>query len=275
MKHIEDISALVDLLLSSKTFHSLILEGAPGWGKSSAVASIFGERQISFVSLGSYTTPMRLFQIISENENAILVLDDCAGLFGDSVAMSLLKAATWPSSVGEGTRAVAWNSSSDKVSKRVSNFAGKIVLLANCIPAGSDTAAFISRSLHYCIAPSTNDMEVMIRQVARSGTFLNSEQAIQVADYLIQVGKETDFRGVNLRTLQLGYELASTGREDWATLFRRILPSPDCTKLAFMSASNLGSVEEQFREFHRATGLSRRTFFNYRARAALGSNAES
>lgn len=267
MKHIEDIGALTELLLSSKNFHSLVIEGAPGWGKSTTVEKILQERRISFVTLGSYTTPLRLFTFLSENPKGTIVVDDCAGIFGDVIAMSILKAATWPSSGTEGTRLVTWGTTSEKVDVQEFFFDGKIILLTNLVPSSGDGTAFISRSLHYSITPSTEDMESIVRSVASSGAFIDSKTAGDVADCLIEQAKKSDFRGVNLRTLRMGYELAVSGRNDWKDLFQKLLPPADPTRLAYISSSSSNiSVEEQFREFHRATGLSRRTFFYYRQR---------
>ena len=268
MKHIEDIRALIDLLITSKNFHSLVIEGAPGWGKSTAVEKVLQDKNISFVTPGSYTTPLRLFSFLSENQKATVVIDDCAGIFGDSIAMSVLKAATWPSSGTDGTRLLSWGTTSEKVAVQEFFFDGKIILLTNLVPAGGDGLAFISRSLHYSITPSAEDMENIVRAIASSDRFTDGGLASEVAACLIEQGKKSDFRGVNLRTLHMGYELATSGRGDWKELFVKLLPTADPTRLAYIesSSSNI-SVEEQFREFHRQTGLSRRTFFYHRARS--------
>jgi hypothetical protein len=225
VKHVEDIRSLMDLLLASDNFHSLVVEGAPGWGKSSSVERVLTDKNLKFTAIGSYTTPLRLFEILCENSSGVVVIDDCAGIFGDSIAMSILKAATWASSGTEGTRLVTWSSSSEKVRNNAFFFEGKIVLLANAIPVTGDGAAFTSRSLHYCITPSPVDMETLIWSVASSGHFSNLEVAQSVASLLLERAKTSDFRGVNLRTLQLGYELANSGQSNWKELYERILPS--------------------------------------------------
>jgi|JI10StandDraft_1071094.scaffolds.fasta_scaffold306259_2 hypothetical protein len=265
MKHIEDIRALLDILLSSGSFHSLILEGAPGWGKSSTVENLFRQKGTPFVALGSYTTPLSLFKFLSENPQANVVIDDCAGIFGDAIAMSILKAATWPSSGSEGTRLISWGTTSEK-GEPPFFFDGKIVLLTNMVPKSGDGAAFTSRSLHYCIAPGPIEMEGLLRSVASSPSFPDSDLAREVADVLIDHARAANFQGINLRTLRLGYELAQSKMDNWRELFQRVLPAPDPFRIAYLSTANGGTVEEQFKLFHRATGLSRRTFFYYRSR---------
>lgn len=267
MKHVDDIRALIDLLVTSKDFHSLVIEGPPGWGKSSSVELALTEKQRPFKTLGSYSTPLRLFLFLSENADKLLVIDDCAGIFGDPVAMSILKAATWPSSGTEGARLVCWGSSSDRIQAKEFFFEGKIIILTNSLPSRGDGSAFSSRSLHYSIVPSISDMENFILEVSKTPAFPNGELANEAAKHLLECGRASDFSGVNLRTLRLGYELAASGRSDWKAIFTRLLPKPDQTRLAFSLASETnGSVEQQYREFHRATGLSRRTFFYYRSR---------
>jgi len=267
VKHLEDMRALVDLLLASSNFHSLIVEGAPGWGKSSAIDKLLREKSISFVALGSYTTPLRLFQFLEKNPNGLVVIDDCAGIFGDSIAMSILKAATWPSSGSDGTRLVTWGTTSEKLSTQEFFYDGKIILLTNLVPESGDGAAFTSRSLHYCVTPGPLEMEELIHSVASTpSVFPNTALANEVANVLIERGRAANFRGVNLRTLQLGYEMANTNPASWKILFQRLLPTADPFRLAYLSTSTTGTVEDQFREFHRATGLSRRTFFYYKSR---------
>ena len=268
MKHIDDIRALTELLLGSKNFHSLVIEGAPGWGKSTTVEKILQEKQIPFVTLGSYTTPLRLFSFLSENSKRTVVVDDCAGIFGDIIAMSILKAATWPSSGTEGTRLVTWGTTSEKVGTQDFFFEGKVILITNAVPSSGDGMAFVSRSLHYSITPSIQDMEYIVRTAASSPVFSNQNAAAVAANCLIEQGRKADFRGVNLRTLHLGYELAASGRSDWKELFLKLLPAADPIQLAYLKSSDADtSVEQQFRDFYQLTGLSRRTFFYYRQRA--------
>ncbi len=271
MKHVEDIRALTDILLSSSNFHSFVIEGAPGWGKSTTVERVLGEKGIAFKALGSYTTPLALFKFLSQNPKELLVIDDCAGIFGDTIAMAILKAATWPSSGSDGTRLVSWATTSERVKLDSFFFDGKIILLTNSTPTSGDGRAFASRSLHYCVASSVSDMELIILSMATSSKFTDQTKAQEVAQTLIERGKQTDFRGVNLRTLQMGYELATADRPDWRDLLLKVLPTPDPTHLAYLLSSEEGTVEAQFREFHRQTGLSRRTFFYHRARATNAS----
>jgi hypothetical protein len=266
LKHVEDIRALTDILLSSSNFHSFVIEGAPGWGKSTTVERVLAEKGVPFKALGSYTTPLALFKFLSQNQKELLVIDDCAGIFGDTIAMAILKAATWPSSGSDGTRLVSWATTSERVKLDSFFFDGKIILLTNSTPTSGDGRAFASRSLHYCITPTTSDMEAIVLSTAESSRFVDQTRAQKVAQCLLERGRQTDFRGVNLRTLQMGYELATSGRPDWLSLFLKVLPTPDPTHLAYLISSREGTVEAQFREFHRQTGLSRRTFFYHRAR---------
>ncbi len=270
MKHIEDIRVLMDLLLNSKTFHSLIVEGVPGWGKSTAIEGLLRKKMLPFVILGSYTTPLRLFTFLSENPNRIVVIDDCAGVFGDAIAMSILKAATWPSSGSEGTRLISWGTTSDKIAAEAFLFKGKVILLTNLVPKSGDTAAFMSRSLHYRISPEPQEVEQLLSSIAScTSEFPNQDLSREVVSFLTERASSGGFDEVNLRTLKLGYELATSTPEDWKELFLRVLPAPDPNHAVVMSLSSLGSVEDQFREFHRRTGLSRKTFFYHRSRLLI------
>ncbi len=71
---------------------------------------------------------------------------------------------------------------------------------------------------------------------------------------------------ISLRTLEMGYELARANPNGWKILLARLLPAETpLTVLADLKQKRI-SVQDQVREFVRLTGLSRRTFYNYRNR---------
>jgi len=78
---------------------SLILQGHPGLGKSHVVQEALNSANkilgIDYVVVKGHLTTMQLFRILAEYraKGKVVVLDDCDCLFGDEVALGILKAA--------------------------------------------------------------------------------------------------------------------------------------------------------------------------------------
>ena len=78
---------------------SLILQGHPGLGKSHVVQEALNSANkilgIDYVVVKGHLTTMQLFRILAEYraKGKVVVLDDCDCLFGDEIALGILKAA--------------------------------------------------------------------------------------------------------------------------------------------------------------------------------------
>lgn len=278
MKHVETIKAFIQTLQNSENFHALVIQSAPGWGKSTTVDTALRDLGLIAVSVGSYATSLHIYNILCKNPDGLIVLDDCAGLLGDVKAMSILKAATWLSS-GHGvsdlangqSRRVSWGSTSEKVEQPFVDFSGKLILLTNVLPAGKETEAFLSRCLNYQIGISENDIKEMLVSASQSKLhFANTSLALEVAQFLIDEQGLIDLMGVNLRTLKLGYDLAATHPGGWKELFRHLLPKAVKVKdeLSTIFTSGLTTKEQQAR-FLAKTGKSLRSYYNYKRKLGL------
>lgn len=267
MQHLEDIKSLVRTLQLSQNFHALVIESPPGWAKSSTVEALLKGAGIDFMSLGSFSTPLNLYNSICENPQRLLLLDDCAGLFGEAPAMAILKAATWSSVGSLGGRRVTWGSSSGRAKQPNVDFTGKIILLTNAVPMGKDMDAFISRTLYLKLSLQPDDITNLLLLAAKSTEhYDNIELSSAVASHLLGT---FDLSKLNLRSLKMAYEIAKTNPVNWKSLLERLLPSDSAKGIASKLVGSDIPVEAQAREFTRLTGLSRRTFFNYRQYDAL------
>lgn len=269
MKHLQDIKLYMKTLMNSEQFHALIVQSPPGWAKSTTINECLSSLKVNWKSIGSYSTPLFFYNSICENPDKVLVLDDCAGLFDNLTAMSLLKAATWPIQ-GTGDRIISWGSMSEKVRKPFANFKGKLILLTNVMPKGSDSEAFLSRSMFYNIAFTRQNVAGMLTEAAKQKRFYsNTKVAKQVATFLVDNLDRRDYTRFNLRTLQQGYELARVEPKRWKAAFEQLLPRVEPNELVKQLAGTADSVEDQCRYFMNNTGLSRRTYFNYRTQHGL------
>lgn len=272
MKHIETIKALIKTLKNSENFHALVVHSAPGWGKSTTIDLALKELQMNSVSAGSYATPLHIYKMLCQNPKGLIVFDDCAGLFGDTRAMAILKAATWQTSGhSQGSRRVAWGSSSDKVDHPFVDFSGKLILLTNILPAGTETEAFLSRCLSYRIGISESEVKEMLLSASQSAEYFgNTDLALQVAQFLLEMKNRIDLLRVNLRTLKMGYELAATHPDSWRELFQQLLPRVSQFKDQISEILTSGlTTREQEAKFLAATGKSRRSFYNYKKKMGM------
>ncbi len=275
MKHVETIKAFIKTLMNSESFHALVVQSPPGWGKSTTIDLALGGLAVDAVAAGSYATPLHIYNTLCRHPDSIVVFDDCAGLFSDQKSMAILKAATWQSSghsaTAQNSRRIAWGSTSDKAEQPSMDFSGKLILLTNVVPAGKETEAFLSRCLSYRISIGDDEVKQMLLSVAASSThFPKSELALDVARFLIADSTRADLTKLNLRTLKMGYDLAATHADAWRELFVHLLPrkSEPSDLISQLLQSGL-SAKEQEAKFISTTGMSRRTFFNQKKRLGL------
>jgi hypothetical protein len=277
MKHVETIEILIQTLVQSETFHALVVESPPGWSKSTTIDAALKRLSTPFKAMGSYTTALHFYNTLAEHSRSIIVLDDCAGLFGDPKTMAILKGATWPSSGGSGpstARRIAWGSTSEKVSTPQFDFSGKIILLTNLLPSGKETQAFLSRCLNFRITFTDSQVKKMILDAALSAQhFAITEIAGRVAQFIASQGDRIDYAQVNLRTLRLGYELAITQPHGWMEVLPHLLPTKAVGREVAMTATALInpslSPKLQENEFRAQTGMSRRSFYLYKKKLGL------
>ena len=180
-----------------------------------------GEFPATFRALGAYSTPLALYNALAQRPDDLHVIDDCAGLFGNPIAMAVLKAAAWTSVGSGGERRMAWGSTSEKVAQPEFVFRGKLILLTNIVPAGKETEAFLSRTLHLKLEFSAFEMRALfMRAAADTRYFGDQERAQSVAEFLAEQIGSTRRHCMSLRTLQLGYDLMSS----WVRTCSTVLP---------------------------------------------------
>lgn len=274
MKHLETIKAFLKTLMNSESFHALVVQSPPGWGKSTTIDLAFAELGVTAVVAGSYATPLHIYNLLCRNPDSIVILDDCAGLFSDPKSMAILKSATWESS-GHGlekkTRHISWGSTSEKVEQPSVDFSGKLVLLTNVVPAGKETEAFLSRCLSYRISVDQDEIKQMLFEAAKSQEYFpKTELALEVVKFLVDASTRVDLAKVNLRTLKMGYDLAATHPTGWRELFAHLLPKHQKgVDVVSQILQARMPVKEQEAQFAQATGKSRRSFYNYKKRLGL------
>ena len=275
MDHIQDIADLIQTVLRSTDFHALLLRGSAGLGKSTAVELALEKINQKSASLGSYSTPLNLFNFLYAHQNEIIVIDDCAGLFQSAVAMSIFKAATGTMS---GPRVVQWGSTSARSEIDEFPFSGKIIFICNSFPHGPDADAVRSRSIPYDLSFTVKEASLLLIEAASSNNhYSDTRLALAVAEFLNSFRNEKNSESLNLRTLKMGYEVArlnSSGR--WKELLIKQISlkvEPEDVVLS-LAQTGLRSTLQAI-EFEKRTGLKRRTFFKIRKELGLARSYDS
>lgn len=274
MNYLSNIQKFVELLVRSQKFHLLCISGAPGWAKTSTTRQTLTALVAPFEMLGSYTTPLGLYNHLFNFPNSITVMDDTFGLFSNPIAISILNAATWPGMSTSEKRIVSYTSTSELVAAPSFEFTGKIIVITNSFPSNPQTKAFLSRSLHIDLHITANSIGEHLLAAANSGYFSEQDTAIKVATYLGERSKL--FRNsidcpISLRTLEIGIEIARTNPLEWIELLGNMLPVRQSdtssnhlsnSKNALVGLINSSiPVQQQVEEYIRITGKSRRSFF--------------
>lgn len=203
--------------------HSLIIEGPPGWGKTTSVEESLRLAEVEALHLGAYSTPLNLYNFLGENPNGIILLDDCAGIFNDSSAMAILKAATWPSRKDK--RLVKWGSTSSKATAEEFEFLGKLIIVCNSFPKTADGEAIRSRGYSRRIDITLAEAKKLLLQAAsQKKWFSKTKLSMEVAEFLVSQISESSLSQISFRTLKKGYRLAEVHPESWRELFADTLP---------------------------------------------------
>lgn len=250
--------------------HSIIIEGPPGWGKTTSVEESLKLARIQAQHLGAYSTPLNLFNFLSEHFDQVILLDDCAGIFNDPNAMAILKAATWPSKGNR--RIIKWGSTSTKAFVEEFEFIGKLIIVCNSFPKTADGEAIGSRGYSRKIEMTLTEAKRLISVAAsQKRWYPKTKLANEVAEFLLNHTNESNLSQISFRTLKKGYRLAEVHEDSWKELFLDTLPKTNLdpeTLVKELARQGL-KVKEQARIFSERTGKKIRSFYNYRKDAKI------
>ena len=276
MDHVSAIRKYIEAIVDADDMHSLIIEGAPGWGKTTSVEESLTLAKIEALHLGAYSTPLNLYNFLAENFDQVILLDDCAGIFNDSSAMAILKAATWPSRGKK--RIVKWGSTSTKAAADQFEFFGKLIIVCNSFPKTADGEAIRSRGFSRRIDISISEAKKLLLQAgSQKKWFSKTKLATKVAGFLVEHISEASLPQISFRTLKMGYRLAEVHPDSWRELFADTLPKTalDPESLVRELARQKIKVKDQKQVFIEKTGLSSRSFYNYRKDAKVNRNTNN
>lgn len=270
MDHVSAIRKYIEAIVNAEDMHSLIIEGLPGWGKTTSVEESLKLAKIKAFHLGAYSTSLNFFNFLCENPDEVILLDDCAGIFNDPSSMAILKAVTWPSQGHR--RVVKWGSTSTKAIAEEFEFTGKLIIVCNSFPKTADGDAIRSRGYSRRIDITLSEAKTLLLQAAgQKKWYAKTKLATEVAEFLIDRISEDSLSQISFRTLKKGYRLAEVHPESWTELFADTLPTGKVEPIKLVKALSKQKlkVKDQKRIFVEKTGMSTRSFYNYRKDARI------
>lgn len=195
---------------------SAVISGSGGLGKSYTVKKALLEaglsdmtviraeegtrvsRARSFVIVKGYSTPKGLYRTLFENNDSVIVFDDCDSVLKDPVALNLLKGAL----DSYDTRVISWNSDMrDEDLPRSFIFTGRVVFISNMVEEKIDQA-IRSRSAVIDVSMSLSEIIDRMQVMINEDNFLPEfEQSVKV-DALNFIDRcKNKMRDISLRTL--------------------------------------------------------------------------
>jgi hypothetical protein len=228
-------------MVSSGVQPSAVITGQGGLGKTYTVMKTLKESGIRdyndviakaaigerinmakvFVTVKGYSTAKGLYRTLFENNNAVIVFDDCDSILKDTTALNLLKGAL----DSYGKRIISWNAESfgkDDDLPRSFEFTGKVIFISNMDQSNIDQA-IRSRSMMIDLSMTDDQKIDRMEHIAATAEFLPEYSAEQKADSLKLIRELKDeCKEISLRTL-ISVTKIRAANKDWKDLAAYVL----------------------------------------------------
>jgi hypothetical protein len=162
-----------------------------------AVGTVINTRRC-FTMVKGYSTAKGLYRTLFENNNSIVVFDDCDAVLRDPVALNLLKGAL----DSYGKRIISWNADMrDDDLPRSFEFTGRVIFISNMDQDRIDQA-IRSRSMMIDLSMTLDQKIERMKHIAASESFLPEYDLEIKADALDLITEIKDqCKEISLRTL--------------------------------------------------------------------------
>lgn len=172
-----------------------------------------------FTMVKGYSTAKGLFRTLYENNNSVIVFDDCDAVLKDPVALNLLKGAL----DSYGKRIISWNADmKDEDLPRSFNFEGRIIFISNLDQDKIDQA-IRTRSMMIDLSMNTDEKIQRMEFIAGLAEFLPEYEMAYKKDaiaFIRSIQKEA--KEISLRTL-ISVTKIRASNKDWKDLAQYVL----------------------------------------------------
>ena len=217
---------------------SAVITGSGGLGKTYTVTKTLeanGYRDISdlqefqvgekigpknFTTVKGFSTAKGLYRTLFENQNGVIVFDDCDAVLKDPVALNLLKGAL----DSYGKRIISWNADMrDEDLPRSFEFKGRVIFISNMDQSRIDQA-IRSRSMLIDLEMTLEQKIDRMETISKSKEFLPEYDAKVKADALALIREvKDDCSEISLRTLISVAKIRASNPKDFRDLATYIL----------------------------------------------------
>ena len=226
---------LVKMVAKGQTA-SCVVTGEGGLGKSFTVMKALrdaGLRDVSELPIGEvipprgcfrvvkgFSTAKGLYRILFENQNSIIVFDDCDSILKDPDALNLLKGAL----DSYDKRYITWNTSiNDDGLPRSFEFKGGVVFVSN-MAADKISQAIRSRAMNVDLSMTTDQKIERMETIMRSDEFMYDVPMPFKIESLELIRKNKDTASeISLRTLINVTKIRNSGNSNWESLAKYML----------------------------------------------------
>ena len=226
---------LVKMVAKGQTA-SCVVTGEGGLGKSFTVMKALrdaGLRDVSELPIGEvipprgcfrvvkgFSTAKGLYRILFENQNSIIVFDDCDSILKDPDALNLLKGAL----DSYDKRYITWNTSiNDDGLPRSFEFKGGVVFVSN-MAADKISQAIRSRAMNVDLSMTTDQKIERMETIMRSDEFMYDVPMPFKMESLELIRKNKDTASeISLRTLINVTKIRNSGNSNWESLAKYML----------------------------------------------------
>ena len=222
-------------MVASKQTASCVITGEGGLGKSYSVIKALTDSGLADLSelspeysldggyyrvVKGYSTAKGLYRILFENQNGILVFDDCDSVLKDPDALNLLKGAL----DSYDKRIITWNTSTnDDDLPRSFEFKGGIIFISN-LDKDKISQAIRSRAMNVDLSMTTDQKIERMETIVRSGSFLPNIPVDQKLDALNIIRDNADVASeISLRTLINVAKIRASGNTNWEQLAKYMM----------------------------------------------------
>ena len=226
-------------MVASGTQASAVITGQGGLGKSYTVMKTLeaaGYKDISdlanfetgsvlnmakcFTVVKGYSTAKGMYRTLFENNNGIIVFDDCDAVLKDPVALNILKGAL----DSYGRRIISWNADMrDEDLPRSFEFKGKVIFISN-MSADNIDQAIRTRSMMIDLSMNDDQKIERMETIAGMEEFMPEFEMAYKEDAIALIKElKTTAKDISLRTLIQVTKIRSAGDESWKEMAEYVI----------------------------------------------------